>query len=200
MIGNNMNDFKINNLNDVDLITDEIIPIIENNLYPNSDMNDSNIRLFVIKILGGDNEDIGYEKTDKHMRFDFSGRSENSITYNQKLIQKLYDWKLLPNASDFEFATAEGNATWWFSLKRNYMIKENLQYINRYDDNSFINYYDYFIKGYFQYENEYTKNFIQNILNKKRYFAYSCDASCLGTITIFTDIIKTITLSNYKYS
>lgn len=196
--------FKLDDLDNIDLICNDIIPIINDGLYPSKESTEKQLRLFVTKILGGVKEDKGDNEghqDDTHMRFDFSGRCESSIIYNQSIITILKDWKLLFKASNFEFATAEGNATWWLTLKSDYLLNYKPDYMSYYlppknEHYEYENYYEYF-SYHFQYEDVYVINFLKELEKENKFFEYSFDCACLGTITIIVDIIRTITLSDY---
>lgn len=192
--------FKIDDLEYVDSIANEIIPIMNDDLYPKVDATEEQLRLFVIKILGGVKEDIGEQQDDSHMRFDFGGRMQYAIEHNNSIIAILKDWKLLSKTLNFEFFTAEGTPTYWFTLKPYYVLENRQEYLHQICDShsSHEGFYDYF-QGHFQYEKEeYVSNLLSEIEKRSgRHFEYRCDWDGYGTISIVVSIIKLITLSHH---
>jgi len=188
--------FRIDNIEDIDSIVNEIIQIMNDDLYPKKGASEEQLRLFVIKILGGTKEDSG-DSEDSHMRFDFGGRVQHAIEHNNSIIDIIKDWKLLSKTSNFEFFTAEGTPTYWFTLKPHYVLTDKQVYMEQIDDSNwhYCNYWEYF-QGYFQYRDEYVLNFLSAVEKRKdEYFEYHCQCDAYGTISIVVDMIKSITLS-----
>lgn len=190
--------FIIENLQEIDLIVNEIIQIINDGLYPSEKSTEEQLRLFVIRILGGIKEDEEYHEydyhenssPDKHKRFDFyvthSDDFSDTIKYNNEIINILKEWKLLVKSTKFSFEVWKGSGSFWFSLNYSYRLNNKF--------NEIMNILEYSPKHW-----HYCSNILYWV-NDDEYYDYGVtDSGGYGTISIIVNIIKLITLSKYYW-